>query len=524
MNLLIVDDEGLTREGLVSSISWEELGFTHIYQADDGINGLAAALKYCPEIVLCDVRMPRMDGIRMAERIREKLPDTIIIFMSGYSDKEYLKAAIKLKAINYVEKPLNPLEIRQAVQEGIHSHRKIQQSLRSEAYKNLENNASLALALTGPYEKNADSIRHLCGELGLTQMEKTWFTTFLIKILQEDYQNEDLLREIPKKTEAFLASYRMSLLSFERNRQYMIFHIYGSSKPMRQDLQEISGNFKALLAEYRRYCICHGESVPGINRASHSYESAVCLMQSSFFFDTGITLNAVSMSKKCLPEEITSFFSADYSTDFYDALISRDREYAEKLLDTLYGFFYENSQVLANQAKDLYYKFFTLLQNARRKMKMPEETQKGEPVETVISYLEQFASYQELHQALTQSTGKYFGEMSHVSEENPTIFLIKEYISKNYRNEKLSVKDISEHVYLSASYLCTLFKSETGKTLNQYIMEYRMEKAKKLLMDPRYKITDISARIGYSDGNYFGKSFKKATGLSPSEYREKMTK
>ncbi len=100
-------------------------------------------------------------------------------------------------------------------------------------------------------------------------------------------------------------------------------------------------------------------------------------------------------------------------------------------------------------------------------------------------------------------------------------FLIKDYISKNYMNESLSVKDISAHVFLSASYVCTFFKNETSQTLNQYLTEYRMEKAKQLLSDARYKIADISSRVGYSDGNYFGKSFKKYTGLSPSEYRRR---
>ena len=67
-------------------------------------------------------------------------------------------------------------------------------------------------------------------------------------------------------------------------------------------------------------------------------------------------------------------------------------------------------------------------------------------------------------------------------------------------------------------------KNETGQTLNQYLTEFRMEKAKALLADPRYKIADISSRVGYSDGNYFGKSFRKYTGLSPSEYREKLNR
>ena len=106
MKLLIVDDEKLTREGLVASINWKSLGISQVFQADDGLNGLALAKKEQPEIILCDVRMPRMDGIQMAERIEAFAPDTVIIFMSGYSDKEYLKAAIKLKAVNYVEIPM----------------------------------------------------------------------------------------------------------------------------------------------------------------------------------------------------------------------------------------------------------------------------------------------------------------------------------------------------------------------------------------------------------------------------------
>ena len=118
MKLLIVDDEELTRTGLVSSIDWDSLGITKILQADDGVNGLEMARLYKPEIILCDVRMPRMTGIAMLERLEKFLPDSIPIFMSGYSDKEYLKAAIKLKAINYIEKPLHPEEVQAAVLEA----------------------------------------------------------------------------------------------------------------------------------------------------------------------------------------------------------------------------------------------------------------------------------------------------------------------------------------------------------------------------------------------------------------------
>lgn len=71
MKVLIVDDEALTREGLISSVDWASLNITEIFQADDGIHGLELAGTEKPEIILSDVRMPRMDGIQIAENLRK---------------------------------------------------------------------------------------------------------------------------------------------------------------------------------------------------------------------------------------------------------------------------------------------------------------------------------------------------------------------------------------------------------------------------------------------------------------------
>ena len=128
----------------------------------------------------------------------------------------------------------------------------------------------------------------------------------------------------------------------------------------------------------------------------------------------------------------------------------------------------------------------------------------------------------ELDVLLKDALTHLFLQLSQAPEESHIIYMVKDFIRKNYASESLSVKEISEQVYLTTSYLCTHFKNETGKTINQYITEYRLEIAKQMLHDPRYKITDISSRVGYPDGNYFGKLFKKMTGLSPSEYREKV--
>lgn len=183
MKLLIVDDEELTRTGLISSIDWDSLGITEILQADDGVNGLEMAKLYKPEIILCDVRMPRMTGIAMLERLEKFLPDSIPIFMSGYSDKEYLKAAIKLKAINYIEKPLHPEEVQAAVLEAQTLYKQKLRSHRGEAIHSQEIATRLAQQLTLPPSDN-NKIADLCLELGQSELLENGmnFTSVIVKL------------------------------------------------------------------------------------------------------------------------------------------------------------------------------------------------------------------------------------------------------------------------------------------------------------------------------------------------------
>lgn len=108
--LLIVDDEYRTRKGLSSLVEKSALPIKIAGAAPNGLEGLALAKSLLPDIILTDVRMPRMDGIRLSEEVRKLHPGCQIIFISGYADKEYLKSAISLKAVSYVEKPIEEHE------------------------------------------------------------------------------------------------------------------------------------------------------------------------------------------------------------------------------------------------------------------------------------------------------------------------------------------------------------------------------------------------------------------------------
>ncbi|MEN8907055.1 MAG: helix-turn-helix domain-containing protein, partial [Clostridiales bacterium] len=101
------------------------------------------------------------------------------------------------------------------------------------------------------------------------------------------------------------------------------------------------------------------------------------------------------------------------------------------------------------------------------------------------------------------------------------VFNIIRYIQNNYSDVKLSILKISNYTYLTPNHMCLIFKKETGKTINQFITELRIEKSKDLLKDKKLKLYEISINVGYCNQNYFTKIFKKNVGLNPSEYRGK---
>ena len=521
MKLLIVDDEELTREGLISSLDWESLGVAQIFQADDGINGLEIARKHKPDIVLCDVRMPRLDGIHLVERLEEFLPDVGIIFMSGYSDKEYLKAAIKLKAINYVEKPLNPEEIKEAVQEAAKRRQKNMRTRQNENLYSMETASQLAFFLTKPYKEHVHKITELTDELALRLMPATSFTTYIVK-LKSSESDSATIHEIRRDMSDFLTHYHLSAFHIQIRATYHVFHIMGACEPSATALSAVERFLKEQFLPLGSYFIGRGETVTGIGKAYHSYTSAVVILQSSFFFHQGTLLTASSNKHFSFDAQNSSEHAEGTAAEFEEALMTKNSEKCNELIEHLYSIYFENRTLLPNQVKDLYYKLFMGITDSRQKLKLSQDSSENASSESIIEHLENCFTYEELHKMLIAKTTQFFADITSYVPEDSTIFSIKDYISKHYASDALSIKEISEHVFLSASYVCTYFKNQTGQTLNQYLTEYRMDKAKQLLADGRYQIADISSKVGYSNGNYFSKSFKKFTGLNPSKYREKM--
>ncbi len=114
-------------------------------------------------------------------------------------------------------------------------------------------------------------------------------------------------------------------------------------------------------------------------------------------------------------------------------------------------------------------------------------------------------------------------DLIRLKNDSATIGMIQQ-VQKTIRerySENLTINELAAEVYLTPTYLCLLFRQVTGTTINRYLTNVRMEKAKELLMDLSNKLYDVSYAVGYMNPSYFSRQFKKYVGCLPSEYRNR---
>ena len=105
--LMLVDDEPEIRDGLLEIINWEQEGFEVVGTAENGLEALQVAESVTPDLVVTDIRMPFLDGLEMARRMRQSLPTVQFVVLSGYDDFDYARQAIQIQIKDYVLKPIS---------------------------------------------------------------------------------------------------------------------------------------------------------------------------------------------------------------------------------------------------------------------------------------------------------------------------------------------------------------------------------------------------------------------------------
>jgi len=514
INLLIVDDEIFTREGLLEMLPLDELGINETRQAYDGIDALNVVKDFEPTILLTDVRMPRMNGIELAFEIRKLYPECSIIFMSGYSDKEYLKSAIALKAITYVEKPIELDELEDALKSAISEHSKS---------KTLKDSIENKLVLEMSNEHNKSDIENIVSSCVSKEIQENLYKSSFITILLKTQSSPRNYKEkIVENLKNICSLYNFNSFISIKDDTEIILHLFFSNNdtnymdiksPLFSSLFISIGEY---LAKYTHYYICVGEIVPKINEISRSYGIAYRISNHTFIYDyNSIILPFNDISNSYVVNEHIYF-------EFDKCLDKEDNQNLIFIIKNLTSEIRKFTNTKASYIRDIYYRLFLKIFDfsIERNIATDGYINSNYVFDEILKCSNIFI----LEEFLIDKVNDFFIVLNDKTSKSNPVSSILEYIHNNYFDSNLCLEQISKNTFLTPAYICVIFKDFTSTTVNKYINEYRIEKAKIFLKDSNISMSDIATKVGYSDGNYFSKIFRKATSYTPSEYRRNFSK
>lgn len=511
INLLIVDDEIFTLEGLVDILPLKTLGITNTKQAFDGVNALEIVKDFKPDILLTDVKMPRMNGIDLAFEIRKLYPDCSIIFMSGYSDKEYLKSAIQLKAITYVEKPIELEELEIAIKNAI-----LENSKSKTINYNIED--TLALEMTKPWDiSRIEDILSSCVSKTMSNLiYESSFLTILVPINISITDNKILseLRNVCRL-------YNFNCFISKKGDNLIIIQLFFSKNNATSNFSNsvftsLFDSFGEHLSNYTDYFICVGKIVHSINEIYDSFMSANEVTNYTFFYN----YNSVIFPSSNNTDDYS--IGSDFSSKFNGYLLKEDKYNLILFIKQLTLEFNKYRSTPISSVKDTYYKLILLVSNFAntRNISFTKHTNHGDIFELILECPNIFV----LEKLFIDFIEEIFAALEDTSKKSAPVVAVLDYIHQNYSSPSLCLEEISKNTFLTPTYICVIFKEHTSKTVNKYITEYRTEKAKSFLKDTNIKMSDVAEKVGYNDPNYFSKIFRKATNYTPSEYRRLFTR
>ena len=272
--LLLVDDEPVVLAGIREILTKENLPIK-IVCCENGAEALQEAMLHRPDILLTDVRMPIMDGIELAEAVRNAYPACSIVFMSNYSDTEYLKSAIRLRAVDYIEKPISanasflPL-IRKLIQlsDSVSEEEKQTDSLRIQELVKMR----LCQILT---EKKPDLQE---AERYLHKMQSPFSCTCVVRcVIFSDNSTEELHHFAKMKLQG-----RNDVVFYIRS-QNMIVSFFFANNPQLICDDMLTAMFNKMAEEYTSIRISAGSPYSQLENAHLSYVEATEVSEYFFF-------------------------------------------------------------------------------------------------------------------------------------------------------------------------------------------------------------------------------------------------
>lgn len=494
-SVAIVDDERVTRESLLQYLDWKSLNLQVLFTATDGIDALNKLSAMPVDILLTDVRMPHMNGIELALNIRAKTPSCKIIFLSGYTDKEYLKSAISLKVEQYIEKPLDIEELTKVLQEIVHQL----------DCKNLPNSSSgfqlSSLAKASRLIKQEIAAELLCPQKGGYSFVHSRFYP-----LYFDWTQEGTFQVVCLHTHSHTILVETLYQVIEELQQKGITIDHMSSSFLEGNVALITSSFDISVLDLLKNDLERqlGEQLSigvspvhtSIHQLPEAWKQAKEACELWFYRKKGSIFTYGDLTE-CISTPEPSCNFKTLTMDFHSIQTAFQQLEKEKptnihtLKKYLYSLYMRMMELTVN------YKYLSFEMFGEKTL---------EEIQELILY--------GMH---------VFGTLGNDSYD-PKVKEVLHYILWNYSDMGLSIKMLADHAGISQNYLCAIFKQNTGTTINNFIMEVRIEKAKKLLSTTDLRLYEIAQKVGMADPNYFSSMFKSRCEITPSQYREKQVR
>lgn len=503
---IIVEDEPVIRSGLARHLPWRELGVGEVRAAANAEEALALCRTFRPDVILSDIRMPGMNGIELCSKFREKLPDSQIIFISGFSDKEYLMAAIRLGAVSYVEKPVSVPELSAAVRKAVASVRRLGRQ-----------RTGLLHSLLCPDPRGEREALDSLVKNGGGRIPGAG-ARFRIGILKARSAIRDMEALAGACREALSArvpggSVGLAADSAGDSAAILLLSSDGEAAEAPREAAVCEGILSAA-GVFGDCFLGVGERVDSLCRLPDSCRAAEEAVKS---------LSYKGWNRYAFCSEKRSEYQGDLSEDernaFYKLLLDGKSGEAQEFLDGIHRKFIEGHAVLNFYVRNLYYQLNGEVSRAQRRRTL----QGARPRDRESLFMDEAQTIREMHDYVSGRALECCRESGEDRKGNRAVAAVLKYLNENPDDRNISIRTLADRVYLTPTYLSGVFKKQTGVTIGQYLTKVRIERAERYLADPRFRLYQIAALCGYEDANYFGKIFKKQTGMLPSEYRESKT-
>ena len=529
MTVLVVDDQLSVLGGIRSGVHFEELGIERVFYAASTEEALEILRENTVDIMLSDIEMPGENGLMLNRRAQQLFPKLLRILLTSHAEFSYAQESIKLGCFDYLLQPAPYEEIeeclRRALQE-LHERRKKEQLYQyGQLLKTNETELMdhVALKLFSRIPEDVDSSIEFLNQMGYPinrekQIQVAIINAGNFKSSETPLYSEKAIHKgISNALKNAGITYPiLALTTLNRYKQFALILFSATQEDVELTPEQYSGFYKMLCKELPEEMLtCYvgqrircGQVREDIRRIHDIFIDENISNETGVFLQYGwdtpseaVTNLSESVErwknllaagqKRMLEREIEAFMKStvDSSKRKHKALC----ELHQQLTHIFFGYFYDNNAEVGDLFSNEY---------------------------SYNDYMDSFADTDSLRRAV-----RYMLDMVDVMQKNnlpkSDVERAKSYIAENIA-DPITVKDVAEHVNLSAEYFTKLFKRETGCNIKEYIMQSKVDAAKEMLEHSNMSVGMVALELGYSNFSHFTQIFKKYENMTPSEYRSKV--